>query len=151
MKVGRYSSLSLSWLKRSPVVETFFSYQAYEHHAEVLWDAGNAWRRPKNGCSVKEANFSVLAFTKFRASAPQTLWSALKVVLVSFFQDFNMREPPSLLRFFSCPYLFWQKSLRFLYNKNVLQSTLKQQTTYSAKKCTKNNLHTARMSVPYSL
>ena len=145
MKVDRCSSLSLVWLKRSPVVETFFSYQAYEHHAEVLWGAWNARIRAKNGCSVKEDNFSVLAFTKFRASAPQTLWSALKVVLVSFFQDFNVREPPSLLRFFSCPYLFWQKSLRFL------QSTLEQQTTYSAKKCTKNNLHTARMSVPYSL
>ena len=121
MKVGRYSCLSLSWLKRSPVVETFFSYQAYEHHEEVLWGAGNASRR------FKEANFSVLASTKFRANAPQTLQSALKVVLVSFFLDFNMRERPSLLRFFSCPNLFWQKSLRFL------QSTHEQQTTYSAK------------------
>ena len=95
--------------------------------------------------AAKEANFSVLASTKFRANAPQTLYSRLKVVLVSFFYDFNMRERPSLLKFFSCPYPFWQKSLRFL------QSTLEQQTTYSAKKCTKNNLHTARMSVPYSL
>ena len=116
-----YSSLSLSWQKRSPVVETFFSYQAYEHHAEVLWGAGNAWRR------FKEDNFSVLASTKFRANAPQTLYSRLKVVLVSFFYDFNMRERPSLLKFFSCPYLFWQKSLRFL------QSKPEQKTTYSAK------------------
>ena len=95
--------------------------------------------------AAKEANFSVLASTKFRANAPQTLYSRLKVVLVSFFYDFNMRERPSLLRFFSCPNLFWQKSLRFL------QSTLEQQTTYSAKECTNNNLYTSRVLVPYNL
>ena len=95
--------------------------------------------------AAKEANFSVLASTKFRANAPQTLYSRLKVVLVSFFQDFNMRERSSLFRFFSCPYLFWQKSLRFL------QSTLEQQTTYSAKECTNNNLYTSRVLVPYNL